>query len=59
MTDYPALAIPEHGRLADNIAQNDLMGTSRANAASLVLHLEDLRRAADKPNTPEHDHAVA
>ena len=31
----------------------------RANAASLVLHLEDLRRAADKPNTPEHDHAVA
>ncbi|KAF1685620.1 flagellar biosynthesis protein FlhF [Pseudoxanthomonas broegbernensis] len=31
----------------------------RANAASLVLHLEDLRRAADKPNIPEHDHAVA
>ncbi len=31
----------------------------RANSASLVLHLEDLRRAADKPNTPEHDHAVA
>lgn len=31
----------------------------RANAASLVLRLEDLRRAADKPNVPEHDHAVA
>ncbi|WP_372013765.1 flagellar biosynthesis protein FlhF [Pseudoxanthomonas sp. 10H] len=31
----------------------------RANAASLVLRLEDLRRAADKPNIPEHDHAVA
>jgi len=31
----------------------------RANAASLVLRLEDLRRAADKPNIPEHDHAAA
>ncbi|UXA69195.1 flagellar biosynthesis protein FlhF [Xanthomonas prunicola] len=31
----------------------------RANAASLVLRLEDLRRAADKPCTPEHNHAVA
>ncbi len=31
----------------------------RANAPSLVLRLEDLRRAADKPNIPEHDHAVA
>jgi flagellar biosynthesis protein FlhF len=31
----------------------------RANAASLALRLEDLRRAADKPNIPEHDHAVA
>ncbi|MCR6687171.1 flagellar biosynthesis protein FlhF [Pseudoxanthomonas sp.] len=31
----------------------------RANAASIVLRLEDLRRAADKPNIPEHDHAVA
>ena len=31
----------------------------RANAASLVLRLEDLRRAADMPYTPEHDHAVA
>ncbi|WAT16186.1 flagellar biosynthesis protein FlhF [Xanthomonas fragariae] len=31
----------------------------RANAASLVLRLEDLRRAADKPCTPEHQHAVA
>ncbi|TWH02552.1 MULTISPECIES: flagellar biosynthesis protein FlhF [Pseudoxanthomonas] len=31
----------------------------RANAASLVLRLEDLRRAADKPNIPEADHAVA
>ncbi|WP_028917056.1 flagellar biosynthesis protein FlhF [Pseudoxanthomonas sp. J35] len=31
----------------------------RANAASLVLRLEDLRRAADKPNNPEHDHAAA
>jgi len=31
----------------------------RANAASIVLRLEDLRRAADKPNMPEHDHAVA
>ncbi|WP_434031255.1 flagellar biosynthesis protein FlhF [[Pseudomonas] boreopolis] len=31
----------------------------RANAASLVLRLEDLRRAADKPCTPEHTHAVA
>jgi flagellar biosynthesis protein FlhF len=30
-----------------------------ANAASLVLRLEDLRRAADKPNIPEHDHAAA
>ncbi|HYG05350.1 MAG TPA: flagellar biosynthesis protein FlhF [Stenotrophomonas sp.] len=31
----------------------------RANAASLVLRLEDLRRAADKPCTPEQNHAVA
>ncbi|XTQ96055.1 flagellar biosynthesis protein FlhF [Xanthomonas sacchari] len=31
----------------------------RANAASLVLRLEDLRRAADKPCTPEQTHAVA
>ena len=31
----------------------------RANAAILVLRLEDLRRAADKPCTPEHNHAVA
>src|SRR5690606_14666874 len=31
----------------------------RANDASLVLRLEDLRRAADKPNIPEHDHAAA
>ncbi|MBD9368286.1 flagellar biosynthesis protein FlhF [Xanthomonas sp. XNM01] len=31
----------------------------RANAASIVLRLEDLRRAADKPNIPEHDHAAA
>ena len=31
----------------------------RANAASLVLRLEDLRRAADKPSTPEQNHAVA
>ncbi|MDH5822779.1 flagellar biosynthesis protein FlhF [Luteimonas sp. RD2P54] len=31
----------------------------RANAAHLVLRLEDLRRAADRPNTPELDHAVA
>ncbi|MBO9716417.1 MAG: flagellar biosynthesis protein FlhF [Pseudoxanthomonas sp.] len=31
----------------------------RANAPSLVLRLEDLRRAADKPNIPEHDHAAA
>jgi flagellar biosynthesis protein FlhF len=30
-----------------------------ANAPSLVLRLEDLRRAADKPNIPEHDHAAA
>ncbi|WP_101927593.1 MULTISPECIES: flagellar biosynthesis protein FlhF [Luteimonas] len=31
----------------------------RANAAHLVLRLEDLRREADKPIAPEHDHAVA
>ncbi|WP_058834662.1 flagellar biosynthesis protein FlhF [Luteimonas abyssi] len=31
----------------------------RANAAHLVLRLEDLRRDADKPSIPEHDHAVA
>jgi flagellar biosynthesis protein FlhF len=35
---------------------NDL---HRANAANLVLRLEDLRRAADKPSTPEPNHAVA
>ncbi|MDR6990845.1 flagellar biosynthesis protein FlhF [Luteimonas sp. 3794] len=31
----------------------------RANAAHLVLRLEDLRRDADKPIVPEHTHAVA
>ncbi|WP_310233899.1 flagellar biosynthesis protein FlhF [Luteimonas terrae] len=31
----------------------------RANAAHLVLRLEDLRRDADKPIVPEHNHAVA
>ncbi|NZA27883.1 flagellar biosynthesis protein FlhF [Luteimonas sp. SJ-92] len=31
----------------------------RANAAHLVLRLEDLRRAADRPNSPELDHVVA
>lgn len=31
----------------------------RANAAHLVLRLEDLRRDADKPIAPEHTHAVA
>lgn len=31
----------------------------RANAANLVLRLEDLRRAADKPCIPEPAHAVA
>jgi len=31
----------------------------RANAPSLVLRLEDLRRDADKPCTPEQTHAVA
>ncbi|PBJ81940.1 flagellar biosynthesis protein FlhF [Lysobacteraceae bacterium NML93-0399] len=31
----------------------------RANAAHLVLRLEDLRRDADKPIAPEHAHAVA
>ncbi len=31
----------------------------RANAAHLVLRLEDLRREADKPIAPEHNHAVA
>lgn len=35
---------------------NDL---HRANAPSLVLRLEDLRRDADKPCTPEQTHAVA
>ena len=31
----------------------------RANAAHLVLRLEDLRREADKPFVPEHSHATA
>lgn len=31
----------------------------RANAAHLVLRLEDLRRDADKPSVPEYQHAIA